>query len=66
MPERLIRPKDLYAMVGLKRTQIQNMVAGGEFPKPVKLTDAGRAIAWVESEITAWQKKRIKARKAVA
>lgn len=56
---RLIRPADLPQYVGLKRTQIQELIKAGEFPKPVSLSDTGRAIAWVEAELVAWQSRRL-------
>ncbi len=37
----------------LSRSTIHNMVAAGEFPKPIKVTP-NRA-AYVEAEIIAWQ-----------
>jgi prophage regulatory protein len=56
--ERLIRPGELSAYAGLKRTQIADLVKSGEFPKPIKLSDGGRAVAWRESDVIAWQKAR--------
>jgi predicted DNA-binding transcriptional regulator AlpA len=45
--------------VGLKRTQIQELIARGEFPRPVPLSDSGRAIGWLEHELVAWQQRRL-------
>lgn len=59
MLQRIIRKKDLPDFVGLKRTQIESLIERGEFPKPVTLSDGGRAIGWLESEVTEWQQRRI-------
>lgn len=56
---RIIRKKDLPAFCGLQRTQIEQLVARGEFPRPIPLTDHGRAIGWLEHELWAWQQKRL-------
>ena len=61
---RIIRLRDLPDYVGLKRTQIDQLIIRGEFPKPIKLNDAGRAKGWLEHEIVAWQQARIAARDA--
>ena len=59
---RLYRPRDLPEFVGLRRTQIAELIKAGKFPKPVPLSDGGRAKAWLESELIDWQKDRIAAR----
>jgi predicted DNA-binding transcriptional regulator AlpA len=56
---RLIRETELPAYAGLRRTQIAELIKAGEFPAPIALSDAGRAKAWVESELVAWQLSRI-------
>lgn len=60
--DRLIRKTDLPAYTGLHRTQIAKKIADDEFPAPVLLTDSGRTVAWLESEIVKWQQGRIAAR----
>jgi prophage regulatory protein len=57
--QRFIRQADLPSYVGLRRTQIAELIKAGEFPKPIPISDSGRAIAWLESEVLAWQAKRI-------
>lgn len=59
---RLYRLADLPPVVGLKRTQIAKLIENGEFPKPISLSDTGRAIAWLESDLLAWQNARISLR----
>jgi len=57
---RVVRLADLPMFTGLHRTQIDTLIARGEFPRPVKLST--RRKAWLESEIAAWQATRIAAR----
>ncbi len=52
---RIIRPKDLAEIVGLRATQIAVSIEEDEFPKPILLRDGGRAIGWLEDEIADWQ-----------
>jgi predicted DNA-binding transcriptional regulator AlpA len=51
---------------GLKRTQILELIAKGEFPRPISLSDGGRSKGWLEHELLAWQQKRIDRRDEVA
>lgn len=60
---RLFRPRDLPEFVGLRRTQIGELIKTGEFPKPIPLSDTGRAVAWLEADLVAWQMRRIAARR---
>ena len=59
---RIIRMRDLPDYVGLKRTQIEELIKRGEFPKPVPLSDTGRAKGWLEHELISWQQERLAAR----
>lgn len=56
---RIIRLRELPTWVGLQRTQIDELIQRGQFPKPIKLNDDGRAKGWLESEVVAWQQERI-------
>ena len=60
-PYRLVRERDLPA-AGLKRTQISELIKRGEFPRPIKLSDGGRAKAWLEDELLLWQRQRLASR----
>jgi predicted DNA-binding transcriptional regulator AlpA len=62
--DRIIRPADLPAYAGLKRTQIQVLIGQNEFPKPIALSDTGRALGFLEGEIRCWQLERIAKRDA--
>ncbi len=59
---RMYRLAELPLFVGLKRTQIGEMMKTGQFPRPVPLNNSGRAVAWLESDLIAWQNSRIVAR----
>jgi prophage regulatory protein len=61
---KIIRKKDLPSFVGLQRTQIELLIERGEFPKPIPLSDSGRAIGWIEHELWAWQQSRLAKRDA--
>ena len=61
---RMFRLRDLPEFVGLRRTQINELIKAGNFPVPVPLSDSGRAIAWLECDLVAWQNARIAARNA--
>jgi prophage regulatory protein len=54
---KIVRLADLPDYCGLKRTQIQEMIARGEFPKPIKLSV--RRNGWLEADLIVWQRGRI-------
>ncbi len=56
---RLYRRSELPQYVGLRRTQIDELIKKGEFPRPIPLSDAGRAVAWLEADLVAWQIHRL-------
>jgi prophage regulatory protein len=56
---RIIRKRDLSQFVGLRRTQIDELMKRGEFPRPVPLSDSGRAVGWLEDELAEWQRHRL-------
>lgn len=53
---RYLRIKQVAELVGLSRPTIYNMEKAGTFPKKTPL--GRRAVAWRESEITAWMESR--------
>lgn len=59
---RFLRKKELPPFVGLQETQINTLIKSGAFPQPIKLSDSGRAVAWLESEVIEWQRSRMKLR----
>ena len=64
--DRMLRLPAVEAITGVRRTAIAEMIERGEFPRPVFLSDGGRAKAWLESELREWQARRIAAREAEA
>lgn len=50
----IIRRDAVERLTGLKRSTIYDMMAKGNFPKPVRLTE--RAVGWIETEVEAWVK----------
>jgi predicted DNA-binding transcriptional regulator AlpA len=58
-PHRLVRERDLPTYAGLKRTQIAELIKRGEFLRLIRLSDGGRAKAWLEDELIIWQRQRL-------
>ena len=52
MADKHLRRPAVEALIGLSRTTIYEMMKRGEFPRPIKIT--GKAVAWRESDISAW------------
>jgi prophage regulatory protein len=48
----VLRRKQVEARVGLRRSSLYQRISEGTFPAPIKL--GGRAVGWIESEITEW------------
>jgi prophage regulatory protein len=63
---KLLRLPAVVELVGLKRTQIDEAIRRGEFPKPIKLTDTGRARAWLEQDLEEWLEARVAKRDEAA
>jgi prophage regulatory protein len=59
-PDRLLRRPAVEAMVGLRRAAIYDLVAKGQFPRPVRI--GARAVAWRSTDIAAWISSRPTAR----
>jgi predicted DNA-binding transcriptional regulator AlpA len=62
----VVRKKDLSRFVGLNRTQIEQLINRGEFPRGMKVSDSGRARIWTEEEIAEWQQARLAKREGKA
>ena len=56
MLDRIIRAREITAIVGLSRPYLYVLINKGEFPEPVKLSS--RASGWRESDIAAWIESR--------
>ncbi len=57
---RILRMRELRDRLQLSPSQIFALIAKGLLPKPFSIAPGGRAVGWVESDISAW----ILARKA--
>lgn len=53
---RLLRRPEVINLVGLKTSAIYDMMARGEFPRPVRV--GSRAVAWRLSDLEAWMAAR--------
>ncbi len=51
MTDRLLRMSEIIKLTGVRRETINKRVRRGAFPAPRKM---GHAIAWLESDVTAW------------
>ena len=48
----VLRIRDLVDAIGLSKARIYEMVAAGEFPRPIRL--GPRAVGWRRSDVEAW------------
>ena len=64
MATAILRFPSVKARTGLARSSIYLRISEGRFPKPVSL--GGRAVGWVEAEITEWLDQQIKASRKAA
>lgn len=59
--QRLIRLPEVMQRVGLSNSHIYALQAKGQFPRPIKLIQGGRASGYIESEIDNFIEGRITA-----
>ena len=52
----LLSRQKVQSKTTLSRSSIYDMIARGEFPKPVKIS--GRRVAWLEASLDAWIQSR--------
>lgn len=52
----ILRRREVECIIKLSRSTIYNLMAKGEFPKPIKL--GVRAVGWLESDISDWLNQR--------
>jgi len=57
-----LRLDDVKKATGLGRSTIYDLMAEEQFPRPVKIVEGAKAVAWLGSEIAQWQQARIAAR----
>ena len=56
MTDKHLRRAAVQDLTGLSRSTIYDLMAKGQFPRPVRLT--GKAVAWPESVIAEWLAQR--------
>jgi prophage regulatory protein len=61
---KLSRLPQVLQRVPLSRAQLYQMISEGRFPKPIKLGENARAVAWDDAEIDLWIEARIADREA--
>ena len=64
MATAILRLPTVKARTGLSRSTIYLRISEGRFPKPVSL--GGRAVGWIEAEITEWLNQQIEASRKAA
>jgi predicted DNA-binding transcriptional regulator AlpA len=67
--ETFLRLDDVKRATGLGRSTIYDLMAEDppRFPRPVKIGgERAKAVAWLASEVLAWQRERVAARDQVA
>ena len=52
MPNRLLRRREVLALVGIGQSTMCDWMARGEFPRPVEL--GSKLVAWRDSDIADW------------
>lgn len=57
MSDRLLRRREVEHRTGLPRSTLYDLVAAGDFPRPIRLTKT--TVAWPESVVSAWIDDRI-------
>ena len=57
-----LRRRTVEAKTGLSRSSIYARIADGTFPKPIRI--GPRSVAWLESDIEAWQAAQVAASRA--
>lgn len=55
--QRFLRRTDVQQLCGLPTSSLYELMERGEFPRPIRLS--ARTVAWIETEVLAWQKARI-------
>lgn len=55
---RILRLKQVKNLTGLSRSSIYGIA---HFPRPIKLTDSGKCVGWLESEVVEWINGRVTA-----
>ena len=54
LPPRIVRRGEVLTRSGLRRSTLYELISLGRFPRPFHLVPGGRAVGWLESDITEW------------
>jgi prophage regulatory protein len=54
----IIRPSSLAELLQISKVSLWRMEKRGELPPRKKLSDSGRAVGWLESDIKEWLENR--------
>ena len=60
--DRVLRKPDIETITGYTERALRDMERDGRFPKRFKLNPNGRAVGWLESEVSDWVKARAASR----
>jgi predicted DNA-binding transcriptional regulator AlpA len=55
----VLRKAEAMEFVGLRKTQFEEKVLMGEFPAPIDISDSGRAVAWLRTDLEKWLSDRV-------
>ena len=55
---RILREPDVLQASGYRKTQLDLLIQQGKFPRPIRLSEGGRARGWFEDEIIQYQEQR--------
>jgi prophage regulatory protein len=58
----VLRMPEVLGYCGLGPTVFRELVESGDMPKPIKISERGRALAWLRSELDEWLASRVAAR----
>lgn len=64
--KRLLKRPEVREKTSLSDSELYRQIGAGTFPRPIRLTPNGRAVAWLESEVDAWIESRLADRGEVA
>jgi prophage regulatory protein len=66
MPKCMLRKPEVLRRTGMKKTQLDESIRAGKFPKGVPVFEDGRALGWFEDEVDGYIESRRTARDAAA
>ena len=55
---RILREPEVLQASGYRKTQLDLLIQQGKFPRPIRLSEGGRARGWFEDEVIAFQEAR--------